>query len=67
MLQYTENLDIKPYSSHTYRSFPNGVYNLQENSTSPSYEVYCHMSDLPGCYGGGWTLVLKVDGTKVSL
>ena len=29
--------------------------------------VYCHMTDdLEGCRGGGWTLVMKIDGTKVS-
>ena len=67
MLKKPENSNIKLRSFETYRSSPNGVYNLQENSNSDSYRVYCHMSDLPGCYGGGWTLVLKVDGSKVSL
>ena len=29
--------------------------------------VYCHMkSDLGDCGGGGWTLVMKIDGSKVS-
>ena len=29
--------------------------------------VYCHMSDagLGECGGGGWTLVMKIDGNKV--
>jgi len=29
--------------------------------------VYCHMtsSGLGACGGGGWTLVMKIDGTKV--
>ena len=26
--------------------------------------VYCHMGDF-GCGGGGWTLAMKTDGTKV--
>lgn len=26
--------------------------------------VYCHMSGLGACKGGGWTLVMKIDGTK---
>lgn len=26
--------------------------------------VYCHMGDF-GCGGGGWTPVMKTDGTKV--
>ncbi|XP_028414182.1 uncharacterized skeletal organic matrix protein 5-like [Dendronephthya gigantea] len=28
------------------------------------YKVYCHMTDIPGCGVGGWTLVMKLDGTK---
>lgn len=28
--------------------------------------VYCHLTDdLGSCGGGGWTLVLKIDGSKV--
>ncbi|XP_032243273.2 uncharacterized protein LOC5517303 [Nematostella vectensis] len=26
--------------------------------------VYCHMTDLGSCGGGGWTLVMKIDGNK---
>ena len=31
--------------------------------------VYCHMTShgLGACGGGGWTLVLKTDGSKVPL
>ncbi|CAB4020140.1 Hypothetical predicted protein, partial [Paramuricea clavata] len=43
---------------------PNGAYTLQENVTSSPYKVYCHMTDISGCGGGGWTLILKVDGDK---
>ena len=29
--------------------------------------VYCHMTDdLGACGGGGWTLVMKIDGNQVS-
>ena len=30
--------------------------------------VYCHMTShgLGACGGGGWTLVMKIDGSKVS-
>ena len=30
--------------------------------------VYCHMSNsgLGECGGGGWTLVMKIDGTEVT-
>jgi len=28
--------------------------------------VYCHMtSDIGECGGGGWTMVMKIDGSKV--
>ncbi|RMX47721.1 hypothetical protein pdam_00012358, partial [Pocillopora damicornis] len=43
----------------------------QENKAYPilvnnkKIYVYCHMTDdLEGCRGGGWTLVMKMDGTK---
>ncbi|XP_046853396.1 uncharacterized protein LOC124446603 [Xenia sp. Carnegie-2017] len=29
--------------------------------------VYCHMTSLPGCSEGGWTLVMKIYGLKVRL
>ena len=28
--------------------------------------VYCHMGNF-GCGGGGWTLAMKIDGTKVRI
>ncbi|XP_028414181.1 uncharacterized skeletal organic matrix protein 5-like [Dendronephthya gigantea] len=46
------------------RSLLNGVYTFQKNHSSPPYKVYCHMTDIPGCGVGGWTLVMKLDGTK---
>ena len=46
------------------RSFGNGVYNL--TNSLEQYQVYCHMTEIPGCGHGGWTLVMKIDGTKVS-
>ena len=31
-------------------------------------DVYCHMtSDLVACGGGGWTLVMKIDGNKLKV
>ena len=32
---------------------------------SEEVQVYCHMTDIPGCDGGGWTLVMKLNGSKV--
>ena len=31
---------------------------------SQKIPVYCHMGDF-GCGDGGWTLAMKIDGTKV--
>ena len=53
----------------------NYVFYLTSNSSSKSQvftlkfglltvPVYCHMGDF-GCGGGGWTLAMKTDGTKV--
>ena len=50
-----------------FRSLRNGVYTLQQNQSLPQYKVYCHMTDIPRCGGGGWTLVMKLDGNKVGL
>ncbi|XP_065055027.1 uncharacterized protein LOC135683633 isoform X2 [Rhopilema esculentum] len=35
-----------------------GVYTLE------SGRHFCNMSDIPNCGGGGWTLAMKIDGTK---
>ncbi|XP_028416366.1 uncharacterized skeletal organic matrix protein 5-like [Dendronephthya gigantea] len=26
--------------------------------------VYCQMSSVSGCFGGGWTMVMKIDGSQ---
>ena len=28
--------------------------------------VYCHMTSIEGCGSGGWTMVMKIDGHKVT-
>jgi len=46
------------------RSERDGAYTLKlENVSIP---VYCHMThdDLGPCKGGGWSLVMKIDGKK---
>ncbi|XP_078352335.1 putative skeletal organic matrix protein 5 [Oculina patagonica] len=43
----------------------NKAYQLQLNVGSAKVRVYCHMTaDLGSCGGGGWTLVMKIDGSK---
>ena len=36
------------------------------NDSLEEYQVYCHMTEIPGCGSGGWTLVMKINGTKVN-
>ncbi|XP_028396196.1 uncharacterized skeletal organic matrix protein 5-like [Dendronephthya gigantea] len=45
-------------------SLPNGVYKLQNIFSLEQYDVYCHMDAISGCGGGGWTLVMKIDGNQ---
>ena len=47
------------------RSKENKAYRLQMNTGK--LPVYCNMdgAGLGDCGGGGWTLVMKIDGTKV--
>ncbi|CAB4001209.1 Hypothetical predicted protein, partial [Paramuricea clavata] len=45
-------------------SLSNGTYKLRNNESLEDYSVYCHMTEIPGCGTGGWTLVMKVDGNK---
>ena len=50
----------------SYSSLQNGVYLLPQASISTEiYSVYCHMTDIPGCGAGGWTLVMKINGDLV--
>ena len=44
------------------RSFQSQVYTLMIGSQKIS--LYCHMGNF-GCGDGGWTLAMKIDGTKV--
>ena len=42
-----------------------------ENAASGVYDLesgrhFCNMSEIPNCGGGGWTLAMKIDGTKVT-
>ena len=47
------------------RAQGNGAYLLQMHSGK--VPVYCHMTShgLGACGGGGWTLAMKIDGSKV--
>ena len=49
------------------RSSENKAYLLDVGSAK--IPVYCHMTKhgLDACGGGGWTLVMKIDGTKLNV
>ena len=48
-----------------FRAKENTAYLLDVGSTK--VPVYCHMTThvLDACGGGGWTLVMKINGSKV--
>ena len=50
-------------NSHN-RSTKSQVYTLMFGSQK--IPVYCHMGNF-GCGDGGWTLAMKIDGTKVGI
>ncbi|KAL9985310.1 hypothetical protein ACROYT_G007699 [Oculina patagonica] len=41
-----------------------GSFYLRADSPSEHAHVFCHMTPIPGCGDGGWTLVMKIDGNK---
>ena len=51
-----------------FRSVGNGVYQLRNiDFFKEEYQAYCHMTEMSGCGSGGWTLVMKIDGSKVKI
>ncbi|XP_028408148.1 neuroendocrine convertase 2-like [Dendronephthya gigantea] len=44
-------------------SSANGLYQISVGQNQKT-DVYCQMSSIPGCSGGGWTMVMKIDGRK---
>ena len=44
-----------------------GVYKIETNTAINLTKVYCQMTSLHGCSGGGWTMVMKINGTKVHI
>lgn len=59
----TKTNRLLPISSRLAQS---GVYSVYpEGGNGPKVQVYCYMTEIPGCGKGGWTLVMKINGTKV--
>ncbi|XP_028408175.1 uncharacterized skeletal organic matrix protein 5-like [Dendronephthya gigantea] len=50
---------LKSQSNNT----ASGVYKISVGSNEVM-NVYCQMSSVSGCSGGGWTMVMKIDGSK---
>ena len=50
-----------------YSDAKDGAYQIKTVTTSNNIRVYCQMTSLAGCAGGGWTMVMKVNGSKVSM
>jgi hypothetical protein len=48
----------------SYSNKGSGVYQISVGKDQ-IINAYCRMSSISGCYGGGWTLVMKIDGTSV--
>ena len=48
-----------------HRSSKSQMYPLMFGSQK--FPVYCHMENLIGCGDGGWTLAMKIDGSKVQI
>ena len=67
-------LKFKNLNKSSFRTFI--CYFMNSESKSDAYylktedggvaRTYCHMENIQGCGGGGWTLVMKIDGAKVS-
>ena len=47
-----------------HRESKSGAYYLKTDEGGVA-QTYCHMEDIVECGGGGWTLVMKIDGEKV--
>ena len=53
-------------SNLNYSNIGCGVYKIGIGNKQRA-SVYCRMSSISDCHGGGWTLVMKIDGTSVRL
>ena len=47
-----------------YRKAESGVYKIQAETKSNYTEVYCEMTSFGECANGGWTLLMKINGSQ---
>ena len=62
------NCTYSTFSSPNVFNYSNSLSKSQVYTLmfgSQKIPVYCHMGDF-GCGDGGWTLAMKMDGTKVN-
>ena len=50
----------------SYSDAKSGIYTISDGENG-EMKVYCQMSSVAGCSGGGWTMVMKIDGSKVRI
>ncbi|KAK3728560.1 hypothetical protein QZH41_011639 [Actinostola sp. cb2023] len=43
-----------------------GAYDIRPENESGKVRLFCQMNAIPGCGTGGWTLVMKIDGSKTT-
>ena len=61
---YSGGISLEIFSFFSFEG--NKGYLIQLRSSV--FPIYCHMTnDLGACGGGGWTLVMKIDGSQVPL
>ena len=61
---YTSNIFLT--KRFLYSNTGSGVYDISVGKNQ-FVKMYCQMSSISGCSGGGWTMVMKIDGSHVSL
>ena len=49
----------------SYSNKGSGVYQISVGNNKV-INVYCQMTSVSSCSGGGWTMVMKIDGSSVS-
>jgi hypothetical protein len=65
--RYTENacLTCRYNMNIRCRDVPNGSYSILDQGGTKATKMYCQMTSLEGCEGGGWTMAMKIDGGQV--
>ncbi|XP_028406436.1 uncharacterized protein LOC114528921 [Dendronephthya gigantea] len=49
---------------HMHSEAKSGIYQIRSDSKSNFTKVYCEMTSMSDCPKGGWTLMMKINGSK---